>query len=110
MRIDGPLPFHGYMVWLTSEQGGRDTGPPPTPLDQDYAATAYIPPATLDTGLASVVLRLADRAGWRSPGDAGWLVVDEDDYPVSPGDVLVVTEGRRNVGYFHVEAVDKPRR
>ena len=23
MRLDGPLPFHGYVVWLTSEQGGR---------------------------------------------------------------------------------------
>ncbi len=26
-RLDGPLPFHGYVVWLTSEQGGRAPQP-----------------------------------------------------------------------------------
>jgi hypothetical protein len=110
MRLDQPLLFHGYMVWLTPEQGGRDTGPPPTPRDQDYAATAYIPPASLETGLASVVLRLDDRTAWRSTGDADWLVVDHGDFPVERGDVLVVTEGHHIVGYFHIEVVDELRR
>lgn len=106
VRIDGPLSFHGYVVWLTHEQGGRDSGPPPTPADQDYAATAFVPPATTDTGLASVVLRVVDRTAWRSPADAGWMIVDNaPPHRVGEGDVLVVTEGRRIVAYFHVESI-----
>lgn len=108
MRIDAPLPFHGYVVWLTRDQGGRDSGPPPTPAEQDYAATGFVPPSTADTGLASVVLRVEDRVAWRSPADAGWLIVDNvPPYRVSDGEVLVVTEGRRVVAYFHVESVDE---
>src|SRR5580704_3408166 len=104
MRLDEPLPFHGYVVWLTREQGGRDSGPPPTPIDQDYAATGFVPPATIDSGLASVVLRVGDRTAWRSKADARWLVVDNvPPHRVSEGDVIVVTEGRRVVAYFHVE-------
>ena len=107
MRIDGPLPFHGYVVWLTPEQGGRDTGPPPTPPEHDYAATGFVPPANAISGLASVVLRVHDRQAWRSPADAAWLVVDNvPPYRVAEGDVIVVTEGRREVPYFHVEAMD----
>ncbi|GAA3527907.1 hypothetical protein AFL01nite_02950 [Aeromicrobium flavum] len=107
MRIDGPLPFHGYVVWLTREQGGRDTGPPPTPPDQDFAATGFVPPASADTGLASVVLRVQDRAAWRSQADAAWLVVENvPPHRVGEGDVIVVTEGRREVAYFHVESMD----
>ena len=107
MRIDGPLPFHGYVVWLTREQGGRDTGPPPTPPDQDFAATGFVPPMNADTGLASVVLRVQDRKAWRSRADAAWLVVDNvPPHGAAEGDVIVVTEGRREVAYFHVEAID----
>lgn len=107
VRIDGPLPFHGYVVWLTREQGGRDSGPPPTPADHDYAATGFVPPSTVDTGLASVVLRVADRSAWRSPADAAWLVVDNvPPHRLGERDVLVVTEGRRVVAYFHVDSVD----
>lgn len=106
MRIEGPLPFHGHVVWLTREQGGRDSGPPPTPGDQDYAATGYVPPATAETGLASVVLRAENRTSWRSAADAGWLMVDNDGpYLVREGDVIVVTEGHRVVAYFHAESV-----
>ena len=107
MRLDGPLPFHGYVVWLTREQGGRDSGPPPTPPDHDFAATGFVPPATVDTGLASLVLRVRDRAAWRSDADVRWLVVDNvPPYRVTEGDVIVVTEGRRDVAYFHVESMD----
>jgi hypothetical protein len=107
MRVAGSLPFHGYVVWLTREQGGRNTGPPPTPADQDYAATGFVPPATARTGLASVVLRVADRAAWRSPADARWLVVDNvPPHRVDEGDVLVVTEGHRVVAYFHVQSTE----
>lgn len=108
MRIDALLPFHGYVVWLTRDQGGRDFGPPPTPADQDYAATAFVPPSSADAGLASVVLRVKDRAAWRSRADAGWLVVDNVlPHRARNGDVLVVTEGRRVVAYFHVESMDE---
>jgi hypothetical protein len=105
VRIDGPLPFHGYVVWLTREQGGRDSGPPPTPAEQDYAATGFVPPADADSGLASVVLRVRDRTAWQSTADARWLVVDNvPPHRVSEGDVIVITEGRRVVACFHVDS------
>ena len=108
MRLDGPLPFHGYVVWLTPEQEGRDSGPPPTPADHDYASTGFVPPATLESGLASVVLRVRDRAAWRSEADARWLVADNiPPHRVSEGDIIVVTEGRRVVASFHVESMDE---
>ena len=107
VRLDASFPFHGYVVWLTRDQGGRESGPPPTPMDQDYAATGFVPPASLDSGLASVVLRVRDRTAWRSEADGRWLVVDNDPpYRVSEGDVIVITEGRRAVAYFHVESMD----
>jgi hypothetical protein len=45
VRLHRDLPFRGEIIWMTREQGGRAAGPPPTPEDQDYAATAYVPPA-----------------------------------------------------------------
>lgn len=94
-------------MWLTREQGGRDTGPPPTPPDQDYAATGYVPPASAETGLASLALRVRNREAWRSEASARWLIVDNvAPHRVSKGDVIVITEGRRVVAYFHVEAID----
>lgn len=107
VRAGEILPFHGHVVWLTREQGGRDSGPPPTPQDQDYAATGFVPPHTLESGLASVVLRVENRSAWRSPADACWLVVENiPPHQVRPGDVIVVTEGHRTVAYFHVDGVD----
>jgi hypothetical protein len=61
MRIEGRLPLTGEIVWLTPEQGGRASGPPATPEDHDYAATAFVPPSTATTGLASFVVRVHDR-------------------------------------------------
>lgn len=79
-------------MWLTREQGGRVSGPSRTSVDQDSATPGYVPPATAETGLASVVLRAEDRAAWRSAADAGWLVVDSDGpYLVREGDVIVIT-------------------
>ena len=101
-----PLRFHGRIVWLTAEQGGRQTGPPVPPSDRDYAATGFVPPLTLETGLASLVVRASEPAAYLSPADAGWLVGD-NRYPheVIAGDLIVVTEGRKIVGYFHVDSV-----
>jgi hypothetical protein len=101
-----PLRFHGTVTWLTDDQGGRRSGPPaPTP-DRDYAANGFVPPLTVDTGLASLVVRPETPGAWRSVADAGWLVGDYR-YPhdVAAGDVIVVTEGPTIVGYFHVESV-----
>lgn len=107
MRVNGPLPFHGYVVWLTAEQGGRSSGPPRTPPDQDFAATGYVPPATAESALASVVLRVSDRTAWRSDADVRWLAVDnEPPHRAGPGDIIVVTEGARTVAYFHILHVD----
>jgi hypothetical protein len=94
---------------LTSEQGGRTSGPPATPEDHDYAATAFVPPWTADSGLASFVLRVANRHGWASAAEAAWLIPQDDErFRVQPGTVVVVTEGAKVVGYFHVEAVADP--
>lgn len=101
-----PLRFHGTVVWLTEDQGGRRAGPPVPPADRDYAASGFVPPLTVHTGLASLVIRPATRGAWRSAADAGWLVGDHR-YPhdVAAGDLIVVTEGPSVVGYFHVESV-----
>ncbi len=102
-----PLRFHGTVVWLTEEQGGRRTGPPVPTGDRDYAATGFVPPLTVMTGLASLVVRPMEPGAWRSPADAGW-VVGNFRYPhqMVAGDVIVVTEGPQSVGYFHFESVD----
>ena len=101
-----PLRFHGIVVWLTEDQGGRRTGPPVPTAERDYAATGFVPPLTVETGLASLVVRPATPGAWRSVADAGWLVGDYR-YPheVASGDIIVVTEGPKVVGYFHVESV-----
>ena len=69
------LPFLGRIVWLTADQGGRPSGPPATPVDRDYATTAFVPPHTVETGLASFVLRVKDPGDWTSAARAGWLVL-----------------------------------
>lgn len=110
MRLPGPLPFRGEVIWLTAEQGGRRSGPPPTPEDQDYAATAFVPPASVQDGLASFVLRVSDRSAWRSAAEGAWLVVEnEGRQRVDAGSIVVVTEGARPVAYFEIrEVVDRP--
>lgn len=73
---------------------------------RDYAATAFVPPLTVDTGLASFVIRPATLGAWRCAADAGWLV-GSYRYPhdVDCGDVIVVREGPAVVGYFHVAVI-----
>jgi hypothetical protein len=104
MADAGEFPFRGSVIWLTPEQGGRETGPPvPRPAWSYYAATAYVPPRTADTGLASFILRNFDTGAWRSRAEARWLVADtQDDQMVWPGSVIAVTEGPRVIAYFTV--------
>jgi hypothetical protein len=95
-------PFRGTIVWLTSEQGGRLSGPPGAP----YAANAFVPPHSATTGLASFVLQGFTAIAWRSPAEGRWLAVENDGaYCVQVGTVVVVTEGAKPVGYFHVDEV-----
>ena len=61
------FPFRGSVIWLTPEQGGRETGPPDLRLSWPcYAATASVPPHAADTGLASFVLRNSNAGAGRS--------------------------------------------
>src|ERR1035437_10561552 len=100
------VPFHGYVVWLTADRGGRSSGPLP-PLGQDFAATAYVPPATAQVwpglnrapGLEQDCVALcggceAARGGQRASASSRF------------GDLIVVTEGARTVAHFHVEDID----
>lgn len=106
VKIDTAFPFKGEIVWLTAEQGGRRSGPPPPLDDQDYAVTAFVPPHDVHNGLASFVLQGFRQGEWRSAAEARWLVVENDaEQLIEPGSVAVVTEGARPVAYFHVERV-----
>jgi hypothetical protein len=107
------FPFHGSVVWLTPEQGGRATGPPVPrfPGRPYFAATAYVPPRTAATGLASFVLRGFNAGEWRSPAEGRWLIVANDgEQLVENGSVVVVTEGTKAVAFFTVDQVDRSDR
>jgi hypothetical protein len=109
VKLPGPWPFHGKVVWLTPEQGGRSSGPPQPSADIDYAHTAFVPPLTVDSGLASFALRNFEAGAWTSAAEGRWLIVENDgDQLVEPGTVVVCTEGPRVVAYFHVERVTDP--
>jgi hypothetical protein len=97
----------GSVTWLTPEQGGRKTGPPvPRTAWPYYAVTAYVPPHTADTGLASFILRNFDAGAWRSYAEGGWLFPDAHGKGlIRPGSVIAVTEGHRVVAYFTVQHV-----
>ena len=103
--LSGAWPLLGRVVWLTAEQGGRASGPPPI-NDWDYAHTAYVPPQNFDTGLASFALRGFEPGAWTSTAEGRW-VLDEDGgaHGVVPGSLVVCTEGQRVVAYFHVESM-----
>jgi hypothetical protein len=95
--------FHGHVVWLTSEQGARSSGPP---TGEEYRATGFVPPSTLDDGLASFWLRDFVPGEWRSTATGWWPIVENvGAQEVRPGSVVIVTEGARTVGYFHVDEV-----
>ena len=77
----------------TADQSGRQTGPPiPRPAWPYYVATAYIPPHTAETGLASTVVRNFDSGAWRSATEGRWLLVEgRGDQLVEAGSVIAVT-------------------
>lgn len=110
MRFERAMPFKGEVVWLTPMQGGRTSGPPPTPADQDYAATAYVQSSTLADGLASFVLRVTNRTAWRSEALGAWLIVENEGvHRIDEGSIVVITEGSRPVAHFRVrQVIDHP--
>jgi len=74
--------------------------------EHDYAGIAFVPPHTVDGGLASFVVRVEDPAAWRSRAFAAWPVVENaGDQAVESGAVIVVTEGSRPVAFFRVDFV-----
>jgi hypothetical protein len=95
--------FEGEVVWLTPEQGGRLSGPPTA---SEYRVTGFVPPSTIDNGLASFWLAGFKAGDWRS-GATGWWPFAENVGPheIGPGSVVVITEGTRTVAYFHVDEV-----
>jgi hypothetical protein len=106
VRYRGHLPLEGEIIWLTPEQGGRSSGPPPTSREHDYGSIAFVPPHTVESGLASFVVRVEDTSARRSRAFAGWLLVDNSgDQAVEPGMVIVITEGSRPVAFFRVDYV-----
>ena len=98
----GQTTFRGHVVWLTSEQGGRSSGPP---TGEEYRATGYVPPYTVENGLASFWLRDFAPGEWRSLATGWWLAVENAAQEVRSGSIVAVTEGPKTVGYFHVEDV-----
>ena len=101
------FPFCGSVIWLTPEQGGRGTGPPVPLLSWPYyAATAFVPPHTAETNLASFVLRGFDARAWRSRVEGRWLAAGtQRDQDVESGSVIAVTEGAQIVAYFTVQHI-----
>lgn len=108
VMLTGSLSLRGTIIWLTPDQGGRVSGPPTPDYDYDYTATAYVPPRTADSGQAGIALSRFAPHAWRSPAE-GLLVPagDARAQHVSPGCIVVVTEGTRPVGLFTVEEVEQ---
>lgn len=91
------------MVWLTAEQGGRSSGPP---TGHEYRATGFVPPCTIDNGLASFWLRDFAGGEWRSTATGWWPMIENvGPQEVRSGSVVVITEAARTVGYFHADEV-----
>ena len=98
------IPFRGSVIWLTPAQGGRTTGNPllPRPAWPYYAATAYVPPHTADTGLASFILRNFDPGAWRSAAEGRWLAAAiQGEQLVRPGSVIAVYRRRPGRRLLH---------
>jgi len=99
------FPIVGDIVWLTSEQGGRESGPPLTPWNTYYFATAFVPPESSSSSPAPISLHVSVRNAWTSHARARWLVPPGP--AVDEGSVIMVTEGPRTVAVFTVHGVER---
>jgi hypothetical protein len=69
-------------------------------------STAFVPPESIENGLASFILRVDDRTAWSSPASGGWLAVENDrPHMIERGSIVVITEGPSPVAYFHVDGI-----
>lgn len=108
VEFTGSLLLRGTIVWFTPDQGGRVSGPPMPDYDYDYTATAYVPPRTADNLQAGIALSRFAPGAWRSPAE-GLLAASPDARAqhISPGSIVVITEGTRPVGLFTIAEVDQ---
>ena len=105
-KSSADFPIWGTITWLTSNQGGRRGGPPLTPGDTYYRATAFVAPSTLEDGLTSVVVNVSVRNAWQSHAKLRWLVPPGP--AVGRGSCIFITEGPKTVALFRVEHVEVP--
>ena len=71
-----PIPWLGHMA--DSRAGRpRDRAAIPHSALPYYAATAYVPPHTADTGLGSFILRNFDDGARRSSAEGRWLLTNK---------------------------------
>ena len=106
MLIEGSFPFVGEVSWLTPGDGGRRLGVPQVLPGVSYAHVAYVPPRTIEDGMASFVLRGWNPARWQSPAEGRWLVVENEGAQlVTAGTVVVVCEGARPVATFRIDEI-----
>jgi hypothetical protein len=106
--VDGTT-FRGRVVWLTHDQGGRRSGPPSGGPTREFQATGFVPPYAVEDGLASFWLSEFEPGAWSSPAAARRMLADNiGPHRVQSGSLVVVTEGRKPVAYFHVHEVVSP--
>lgn len=98
------FPIWGTITWFTPEQGGRHGGPPLTPWETYYRATASVAPSRLEDGLASVIVDVSNRNLWQSNAKLRWLA--EPHPAVGEGSCIFMTEGPKTVAILTVEHVD----
>lgn len=96
----------GYLLTVGKRQARRRSGVPPALDGSSYAHVAHIPPRSVADGSASFVLRGWDPTRWRSNAEGRWLLdANEGDQLVTPGTVVIITEGLRPVASFRVDHV-----
>ena len=104
MDVTGLYPLRGRIEWLPRAEAGRRT-PPRGPT---FAATGWREDVGPD-GIASFVVRGSDLAASASRAEGRWLFAQPDDhFRLSPGDVVVVSEGLRPIGRFFIDGVEGP--
>ena len=107
--VPGPqaaLNLVGDVVWLTAEQGGRRWGPPSTTGGVQYRCTAFVVPPLARQRVGRLRFGSRRTGAVLSRARGGWLLPDALDvqHGVPSGSIVVLTEGRRRVAYFNVEA------
>jgi len=97
--------FHGHVVWLTSDQGGRHPA-----LRPPRVSSHGLRPTPHDRRRLGVVfLSDFEPGAWRSPAVGWWLAVENVGAQEVRPAASCGTEGRRTVAHFHVDEVRDER-